>query len=237
MANAAQTDFAERFKGYLHNVKNQSAVLFAITKQFAELNLAYIAEIKERVAVVVRARSDQQLTLESKMLTLIEMANSMGRYADAAENFEASFIAAFSAFIESVLGAAAISIAFPAAQTKPLSHVLVQLRGNLRPVYTSMGDFIDHLAKFRLQRSGSILTSAERSIAALGKFREHVRFGELMLLESEKLLAAFCRSRPALGLAERFPSIVFRAQQHFQSGRSLQIGQQIVGKSLMINVM
>lgn len=62
--------------------------------------------------------SDEQLTTAFQMLTLIGMVNAMGLYADAAESFEASFISAFSVFIESVLGAAAISIAFPSNQTR-----------------------------------------------------------------------------------------------------------------------
>jgi hypothetical protein len=186
-ANVTQSDFAQRFKGYLDNVKNQSAVLSAITKQFAEINLAYVTAISERVVAVVRAKSDEQLPLESKILTLVEMANEMGRYADAAEHFEASFNAEFSVFLENVLGAAAISIAFPAAQTNPLSDVIVALRGKLHPVDKAMGDFTNDLAKFKLRGSEVMRTFAERSVEAIGKFREHVRFGERMLLESEKL--------------------------------------------------
>jgi hypothetical protein len=185
-AHAAQSELANRFNGYLHNVTNQSVVLPAIITQFATIHIAFITESSRRAAQV-RAMSDEQLTDEFQMLTLIEMANAMGRYADAAERFEASFIAAFSVFVESVLGAAAISIAFPAAQTKSLSHVLVKLRRKLHPVYGTMGDFIAQLAKFTPQLRGVMVTSNERSIAALGKFREHVRFGERLLLESEKL--------------------------------------------------
>jgi len=185
-AHAAQSDLANRFNGYIHNVKKQSAVLPAITSQFAKMHFAFITENSRRAAQV-RAMSDEQLTAEFQMLSLIEMANAMGRYADAAESFEANFISAFSVFVESVLGAAAISIAFPAAQTKSLSHALVELRGRLHPVYGTMEDFIAQLAKVRPQLSGVMVTSNERSIAALGKFREHVRFGERMLLESEKL--------------------------------------------------
>jgi hypothetical protein len=186
-ANAAQSDFENRFEGYLDKVKNQSAVLFATTKQFAEITTAYVSAISARVVAVVRAMADEQLTVGSKMLTLIEMANEMRRFADAAENFEARFNAEFSVFVENVLGAAAISIVFPATQTNPLSDVLAELRKNLPPVYSTMGDFMDHLAKFRLERSEVMRNYAERSIDALGKFREHVRFGERMLLESEKL--------------------------------------------------
>jgi hypothetical protein len=185
-AHAAQSDLANRFNGYLHNVKKQSVVLPTIIKQFAQTHLTFIT-VSNRRAAQVRAMSDEQLTTEFQMLSLIEIANGMGRYADAAESFEASFISAFSVFVESVLGAAAISIAFPAAQTKSLSHVLVELRRKLHPVYGTMGDFIAQLAKVKPQLSGVMLTSNERSIAALGKFREHVRFGERMLIESEKL--------------------------------------------------
>jgi hypothetical protein len=185
-AHAAQSDLANRFNGYLHNVKKQSVVLPTIIKQFAQTHLTFIT-VSNRRAAQVRAMSDEQLTTEFQMLSLIEIANGMGRYADAAESFEASFISAFSVFVESVLGAAAISIAFPAAQTKSLSHVLVELRRKLHPVYGTMGDFIAQLAKVKPQLSGVMLTSNERSIAALGKFREHVRFVERMLIESEKL--------------------------------------------------
>jgi hypothetical protein len=187
-AHVAQDDLAKRFNGYLHDVKNLSVTLRTIIKEFAQIHLAFICENSQR-ARRVRAMSDEQLTAEFQMLTLIEMANGMGRYADAAESFENSFIAAFSAFVESVLGAAAISIAFPAAQTKSLSHVLVQLRKKLHPVHGTLGDFIASLAKISPQLSGVMLTSNERSIAALGRSREHVRFGERMLLESEKLFS------------------------------------------------
>jgi|CXWL01.1.fsa_nt_gi hypothetical protein len=185
-AHTAQSDLANRYIGYLDKVKKQSAALPAIISQFAQIHLAFITENSRRAAQV-RTMSDEQLTAEFQMLSLIEMANAMGRYADAAESFEASFISAFSIFVESVLGAAAISIAFPTAHTKSLSHVLVELRRKLHPVYRTMGDYIAQREKVCPQLSGVMVTSNERSIAALGKFREHVRFGERMLLESEKL--------------------------------------------------
>lgn len=184
--HAAQSDLANRFIGYLDKVKKQSVALPAIISQFAQIGFAFINENSRRAAQV-GAMSDEQITEEFKMLSLIEMANSMGRYADAAESFEARFISAFSIFVESVLGAAAISIAFPAAQTKSLSHALVKLRRKLHPVYGTTGDFIAQRAKISPQLSGVMLTANERSIAALGKFREHVKFGERLLLESEKL--------------------------------------------------
>lgn len=184
--HAAQSDLANRFNGYLDNTKKQSVVLPAIISEFAQIHIAFITENSRRAAKV-RAMSDEQLTAEFQMLSLIEMANAMRHYADAAERFEASFFSEFSVFVEGVLGAAAISIAFPAAQTKLLSHMLVGLRGKLHPVYVTMGDFIAQLAKFRPKLSGVMLTANERSIAALERFREHVRFGERMLLESEKL--------------------------------------------------
>lgn len=79
-AHATQSDLAKRFNGYLHNVKNQSVVLQAITSQFAQIQLASITEDSRRAAQV-RTMSDEQLTVEFQMLTLIEMANAMGRYA------------------------------------------------------------------------------------------------------------------------------------------------------------
>src|SRR5690606_4582789 len=184
--HAAQSDLANRFNGYLDNTKKQSVVLPAIISEFAQIHIAVSTENSRRAAKV-RAMSDEQLTAEFQMLSLIEMANAMRHYADSAERFEASFFSEFSVFVEGVLGAAAISIAFPAAQTKLLSHMLVGLRGKLHPVYVTMGDFIAQLAKFRPKLSGVMLTANERSIAALERFREHVRFGERMLLESEKL--------------------------------------------------
>jgi hypothetical protein len=185
-AHAAQGDLANRFNRYLQSVKNQSVVIPAIIGQFAQIHLAFITENSRRAAKV-RAMSDEQLTVEFRMLSLIEMANAMARYADAAENFESSFIDAFSVFVESVLGAAAISIAFPAAKTKSLCRVLVELRRKLRSVYGTMGDFISQLENVTPQLRGVMVTSNERSIAALGKFREHVRFGDRLLLESETL--------------------------------------------------
>ncbi|WP_148304895.1 hypothetical protein [Castellaniella defragrans] len=189
IAPAAQSDLANRFNGYLNNSKKQSGVLSAIILQFAKIHRAFIIENSRRAAKV-RAMSDEQLTAEFQMLSLIEMANAMNRYADAAERFETSFISEFSIFVEGVLGAAAISIAFPAVQTKSLSQMLVRLRRELHPVYGEMGNFIAQLAKCRPQLSGQMLTANERSIAALGRFREHVRFGERMLLESENLFNA-----------------------------------------------
>jgi len=183
---ATQGELANRFNGYLHNVKKQGVVLADITSQFAKIHFEFITGNSRRSAQA-RAMSDEQLTAEFRMLTLIEMANAMGRYADAAERLEADFISAFSVFVESVLGAASISIAFPAAPTKSLSHALVELRRKLHPVYGSTRNFITQLATVRPQLSGVMVASNERSIAALGKFREHVRFGECMLLESEKL--------------------------------------------------
>lgn len=187
--NAVQSDLANRFNGYLHNIKNQSVALPEIITKFAKTHLIFITENSQRAARVHKM-SDEQLTTEFQMLTLIEMANAKSDYADATESFEASFMAAFSVFIENILGAAAISIAFPAAQTKSLSRVLVTLRGKLHPIYGTMGDFIAELTRARPKLSGVMATSNERSIAALGKIREHIRFGERILVESEKLFNA-----------------------------------------------
>lgn len=185
-AHAAQSDFANRFNGYLHNVKRQSAILQDIIAQFVQNHLAFILANNQRAAQV-RAMSDEQLTEEFQMLSIIEMANAMREYAEAAESFEADFISAFSSFVESVLGAATISIAFPSVHTQSMSHVLVKLREKLPPCYKTIGDYIAQLAQSRSLLRGVMVTSNERSVAALGKFREHMRFGERMLLESEKL--------------------------------------------------
>lgn len=185
-AHATQSDLAHRFNCHLENTKKLSASLFSTTCQFAKNHRAFITENSQRAACL-RTMPDEQITVEFQKRTLIEMANAMGRFADATESFEASFISAFSVFLENVLGAAAISIVLPGARTKSLCHVLVELRGKLHPVCRTMGDFIAQLAKLRPQLSGVMLTSNERSIAALRKFSEHARFGERMLIESEKL--------------------------------------------------
>lgn len=185
-AHATQSELANQFKGYLDNVKELSVILRNIIAQFVQINLSYNATVSQRGAQV-RAMSDDEMTEEFMMLSLIRMADEMRRYADAAESFEVSFISAFSTFVENVLGAAAISIALPGAQIKPLNQVLVKLRGRLHPVYVTMGDFIAKLAQSKPQLKGAMVVSNERSISALSKFRERVRFGERMLLESEKL--------------------------------------------------
>ena len=120
-------------------------------------------------------------------MLFIEMVQAWGHYEDAAESVEANFFSAFSSFVESVLGAAAISIAFPAVHTKSLRHALVNLRRKLDPLYRTMGIFIVQLAQVRPTLNVMLVTSNERSTAALANFSEHVRFGERMLLESEKL--------------------------------------------------
>jgi hypothetical protein len=191
--NAAQSDLANRYNHYLQNVKNQSVVLSTITKQFAQIHLEFVTENSRRAARV-RAMSDEQLTEEFMGLTIIQIANAIERYADAAERFEYTFIAAFSVFVESVLGAAAISIAFPAAQTRSLSRILVELRKKLHPIHGTTGTYISQLAKIWPKQSGEMPPLLGRSILALGKFREHARFGERMLLESEKLFNSRSRA-------------------------------------------
>lgn len=185
-AHAAEIDLANRFNGYLDNIKTQSSVLPTIIKEFVHAHRAFI-NANSRRADQIRRMPDEQLTEEVQMLFLIEMANTMRNYAEAAENLEASFASAFSIFLENVLGAAAISIAFPATHTKSLSNTLVKLRGKLRPIDGTLGNFIAQLTQIRSQLSGIMVTANERSVTALGKFREHVRFGERLLFESEKL--------------------------------------------------
>jgi hypothetical protein len=185
-ARGAQNDLAKQFKGHIDKVKKHGATVPAITIQFAQAHLAFLTGNSRRGAQV-RAMSDEQLTEEFQMRSMLEMANAMGEYADAAEKFEASFISEFASFVESVLQAAAVSIAFPAVHTKPLSQALVRLRGKLHPVYGVMGDYLAQLALLKPRLSGVMMTFNERSIAALSRFREHVRFGEIMLVESEKL--------------------------------------------------
>lgn len=186
IALEAQKDLENRFNGYLQNIKKQSVALSAITGQFAKTQLAFITGNSRRAARV-RAMSDEQLTEEFQMLTLIEMMQAWGHYADAVERVEANFFSAFSSFVESVLGAAAISIVFPAVHTKSLRQALVDLRRKLHPLYGTMGVFKAQLEQVRPTLSGIMVTSNERSTAALGNFSEHVRFGERLLLESEKL--------------------------------------------------
>lgn len=184
---ATQEDLKNRYDNYLHSIKSQSVTLTSIIHQFAKTHLAYLNENSRRVALA-RAMTDETPDIVWK-LSLIEMANSMVHYAGTAEKFETNFIAAFSIFIEGVLGAAAISIAFPATKTKALNDTLVTLRRKLHPVYGTTGNYVTQLAKATPQLSGVLLTANERIIAAHNKFREHVRFGERLLLESEKLFS------------------------------------------------
>lgn len=174
-----------RYNNYLHSVKTQSIVLPDIIKRFAKIHIAYITANSRRAAQA-RAMTDETPDIVWQ-LSLIDMTNEMVQYADAAELFETSFIAAFSVFIEGVLGAGAISIAFPTVKTKALSQTLAELRRKLHPIYGTTGDYIDQLAQATSKLSGVMLTANERIIAAQSKFREHVRFGERLLLESEKL--------------------------------------------------
>lgn len=185
-ARATEIELADRFNGYLDNIKTQSIVISTIINEFTHAHLAFITANSRRAAQV-RGMSDEQLTEEFQMLSLIEMANAMRNYAEAAENLETRFVSSFSIFLENVLGAAAISIAFPTAHTKPLSHTLVNLRKKLHSVYGTLGYFIAQLTQIRPKLSGVMVTANERSVTALGKFREHVRFGERLLSESEKL--------------------------------------------------
>lgn len=181
----AQTDWANRYATYLYTVKNQGALLSAIIIKFAKTQLAYDNEISRRVAES-QAMTDDTPDLVWKS-ALIEIAHAMIHYADEAEKFEASFTAAFSLFLEGVLGAAAVSIAFPSVKTKKLKQSLDELRRKLRVNYKTMDDYIATRAKNSSQLIGAMLTSNERSIAALSKVRDHAKFGERLLLESEKL--------------------------------------------------
>jgi hypothetical protein len=180
-----QQDLIARYNNYSHTVKAKSAALQGIIKQFAKAYLDYVTAHKRRV-VEAKAMTDDTPDIVWK-LSLIEMAKEMVQYADAAEVFEAHFMAAFSLFIEAALGAAAISIAFPATKTKALSQALEELRKKLHPVYATTGKYIEQLSKVTPNLSGVMLTANERVITAQSKFREHARFGERLLLESEKL--------------------------------------------------
>jgi hypothetical protein len=186
--HATQIDWPNRYASYLHTVKNQSAILSAIIIKFAKAQLAYNNEISRRAAEA-QAMTNETPDLVWK-LALIEIAHAMIHYADEAEKFEANFTAAFSVFVEGVLGAAAVSIALPSIKTKKLKQVLDELRGKLRGNYKAMGDYIAARAKNSSQLSGAMLTSNERSIAALSNVRDHAKFGERLLLESEKLFDA-----------------------------------------------
>lgn len=178
-------ELKERYNNYLNSIKTQSIALPAIIKQFSKIHLTYITANSRRAA---QARAMTNKTPDIVwQLSLIEMANEMVEYANAAETFEVTFISAFSIFIEGVLGAGAISIAFPHIKTKSLNQTLTDLRRKLHPVYRSTGEYIDQLAKVTPKLSGVMLTANERILAAQRKFREHVRFGERLLLESEKL--------------------------------------------------
>lgn len=181
----AQIDWANRYATYLHTVKNQGAILSAINNKFAKTQLAHNNEISRRAAES-QAMTDDTPELVWK-LTLVEIAHAMIHYADEAEKFEASFTAAFSFFLEGVLGAAAVSIAFPSVKTKTLKQALDELRRKLRGNYKTMDDYIAARAKNSSQLIGAMLTSNERSIAALSKVRDHAKFGERLLLESDKL--------------------------------------------------
>lgn len=180
-----KNDLKNRYDNYLYNVRTQSVALTRIINQFAKIHLAYITANSRRAAQA-RAMTDETPDIIWK-LSLIEMANEMVEYADAAEVFESSFIAAFSVFIEGVLGAAAVSIAFPTIKTKGLAQALVELRRKLQPIYDSTGNYIDQLDKATSHLSGVVLIANKRIIAAQVGFREHVRFGERLLIESEKL--------------------------------------------------
>lgn len=186
--NATQIDWPNRYATCLHTVKHQSAILSTIIMKFAKAQLAYNNEISRQVAES-RAMTSETPDLVWK-LALIELTHAMIRHADEAEKFEASFTAAFSAFVEGVLGAAAVSIAFPSIKTKNLKQVLAELRGKLRGNYKATSDYIAARAKNSPQLIGAMLTANERTIAALINVRDHTKFGERLLLESEKLFDA-----------------------------------------------
>lgn len=186
--HAVQIDWPNRYATYLHTVKNQSAILSSTIIKFAKAQLTYNNEISRRAAEA-RAMTGDTPDLVWQ-LALIEITHAMNHYADEAEEFEASFTAAFSLFVEGVLGAAAVSIAVPSVKTKPLKQVLEELRKKLRGTYKAMGDYIAARAKNSPQLIGANLTSNERSIAALSKVRDNAKFGERLLLESEKLFDA-----------------------------------------------
>lgn len=186
--NATQIDWPNRYATYLHTVKHQSAILSTIIMKFAKAQLEYNNEIS-RQAAESRAMTSETPDLVWK-LALIEIAHAMIHHADEAEKFEASFTAAFSAFVEGVLGAASVSIAFPSIKTKNLKQVLAELRGKLRGNYKATGDYIAARAKNSPQLIGAMLTANERTIAALTNVRDHTKFGERLLLESEKLFDA-----------------------------------------------
>jgi len=175
----------DRYQRYLEKIKTQSLALPGIINRFAQTHMAYLNQQRRR-SDEAQAMTDETPDLVWKM-SLLAWANEMIHYADEAEAFEASYINAFSEFIEGVLGAAALSIAFPSADIKPLNKKLGELRRKLLPVYGTTGRYFDQLEKATPKLSGVMLTSNQRIIEAHKKFREHVKFGTRLLLEAEKL--------------------------------------------------
>lgn len=192
-SKAIQNELSNRFISYLDKLKMQSTVLYNVTGDFARLLFESSKQTKQRSTQVL-GMSDEQLTVEFQMRLLIEIGNEMGHEADAAESFVIRFLPAFSVFVESVLGAANISIIHPAVNVKWLIRTIINVRKKLHPVSNSIGEHIATLEKLSPRLSGVMKSSNERKITALGKFREHVRFGELLLLESERLFNISRRS-------------------------------------------
>lgn len=183
-----QADLKDRYQHYLEKIKTQSLVLPGIINRFAQTHMAYLNQQRRR-RDEAQAMTDETPDMVWKM-SLLAWANEMIHYADEAEAFEASYIDAFSEFIEGVLGAAAVSIAFPSADIKPLNKKLGDLRRKLLPVYGTVDRYIDQLEKATPKLSGAMQTSNQRIIEAHKKFREHVKFGTRLLLEAEKLFNA-----------------------------------------------
>ena len=186
LSDFARKDLESRFVNYSLNIKNQCTKILSIIMEFAQLHLQHINSQNART-MKISSMPEEEMTEVFMMLTIIEIAEEMIGYAVTVEKFAADFTVVFSSFVESVLGAAAISIAFPPARTKSFPQALVNLRVKLHPLYESTGEYIVALKKAGVQLHGAMLTANDRSIAAHETFREHLKFGELMLIESEKL--------------------------------------------------